>query len=176
MSPHLYLLPTPSPCLPLPMPLYSPVLPSMSRIAFIAPYRSYAHSSYPPLFCLFSVQTLGYNYGLHASPDYPSIPCYMADRDIVIPPVSVLSNEEIPLDGKNITVLFRFRPKRAVTMSHHNHWVRKEIFDVRSHLPYPSSIPLAFSLALTRVSGWEWDGGVGHRCMKKRASLDGILG
>ena len=156
--------------------------PLKSLIPFNVPNCLYCHTSYllpillTPIFCLFAIQTLGYNYGWRASPDYPSIPCYMADRDIVIPPVSVLSNEEIPLDGKNITVLFRFRPKRAVTMSHHNHWVRKEIFDVRSHLPYPSSIPLAFSLALTRVSGWEWDGGVGHRCMKKRASLDGILG
>ena len=39
-------------------------------------------------------QVLAYTYGLPANPDVPDIPCYLPDRDIVVP---VLVSADLPV-------------------------------------------------------------------------------
>eukprot|EP00897_Mesotaenium_endlicherianum_P001638 jgi/Mesen1/1501/ME000132S00449 len=78
------------------------------------------------------IQALSYNYGAEVATDVPDIPCYMSDRDMVVPPLALLPTIS-PFEAERpIVMLFRFAPGQhhGVPISHHGHEIRRELFEM----------------------------------------------
>ncbi|CAI7860728.1 unnamed protein product [Closterium sp. NIES-53] len=87
-----------------------------------------------------NMQAITYNYKLPVDPSLPDIPCYLPDRDIVVP---VLVSKGLPLvapwEGeRDRTVLFRFGAGQhhGVPIWHHGHQIRKELLELYTHAGY----------------------------------------
>ncbi|CAI5481658.1 unnamed protein product [Closterium sp. Yama58-4] len=87
-----------------------------------------------------NMQAITYNYKIPVDPSLPDIPCYLPDRDIVVP---VLVSKGLPLvkpwEGeRDRTVLFRFGAGQhhGVPIWHHGHQIRKELLELYTHAGY----------------------------------------
>ncbi|GJP33811.1 hypothetical protein CLOM_g18320 [Closterium sp. NIES-68] len=87
-----------------------------------------------------NMQAITYNYKLPVDASLPDIPCYMPDRDIVVP---VLVAKGLPLvspfEGeRDKAVLFRFGAGQhhGVPIWHHGHQIRKELLELYKHAGY----------------------------------------
>ncbi|CAI5964621.1 unnamed protein product [Closterium sp. NIES-64] len=87
-----------------------------------------------------NMQAITYNYKIPVDPSLPDIPCYLPDRDIVVP---VLVAKGLPLvapwEGeRDRAVLFRFGAGQhhGVPIWHHGHQIRKELLELYTHAGY----------------------------------------
>ncbi|CAI5474987.1 unnamed protein product [Closterium sp. Yama58-4] len=87
-----------------------------------------------------NLQIIGYSYNMTLQPQYPDIPCYMPDRDIVVP---AFIGGQIPMvspftGNRTIQAIFRFstQPNHRAPLKHHGHSLRPELLKMygRQHI------------------------------------------
>ncbi|CAI5964618.1 unnamed protein product [Closterium sp. NIES-64] len=78
-----------------------------------------------------NMQIIGYNYNMTLQPQYPDIPCYMPDRDIVVP---AFVGGQLPMvspftGNRTMRAIFRFstQPSHRAPLTHHGHSLRPEL-------------------------------------------------
>ncbi|CAI5474989.1 unnamed protein product [Closterium sp. Yama58-4] len=78
-----------------------------------------------------NLQIIGYNYNSTLQPQFPDIPCYMPDRDIVVP---AFIGDQIPMvspfnGNRPVRAIFRFSAKQGhnAPLKHHGHDLRPEL-------------------------------------------------
>ncbi|CAI5966422.1 unnamed protein product [Closterium sp. NIES-65] len=78
-----------------------------------------------------NMQIIGYNYNMTLQPQYPDIPCYMPDRDIVVP---AFVGGQLPMvspftGDRPMRAIFRFstQPSHRAPLKHHGHSLRPEL-------------------------------------------------
>ncbi|CAI5953022.1 unnamed protein product, partial [Closterium sp. NIES-64] len=79
-----------------------------------------------------NMQAITYNYKIPVDPSLPDIPCYLPDRDIVVPVVAKGLPLVAPWEGeRDRAVLFRFGAGQhhGVPIWHHGHQIRKELLE-----------------------------------------------
>ncbi|CAI5511670.1 unnamed protein product [Closterium sp. Naga37s-1] len=81
-----------------------------------------------------NLQIIGYNYNSPVQPQFPDIPCYMPDRDIVVP---AFIGDQMPIvspftGNRPIQAIFRFSAQQGhrAPLMHHGHDLRPELLSM----------------------------------------------
>ncbi|CAI5474990.1 unnamed protein product [Closterium sp. Yama58-4] len=81
-----------------------------------------------------NLQIIGYNYDSPVQPQFPDIPCYMPDRDIVVP---AFIGDQIPMvspftGDRPMRAIFRFSAQQGhrAPLMHHGHDLRPELLSM----------------------------------------------